>query len=93
MSLRNEDRELQIELARLQMRQQYVLGALFGLLAAEFSVFGVVYALYFMQELGLTFLAVWIGLLPIMLITIWFFSKLLDEIEAEAKKLKKKYVW
>jgi len=93
MTLRYEDRKLQIELARLQMKHQYYLGALFGLLAAEFSVFGVVYALYFTQQLSLVFLLVLIGLIASMFITIWFFSIPLKEIDRAVKKLKKRYVW
>lgn len=95
MMLHNEDRELQIELARLQMHFQYMLSSLFGLLAIEVSFFGIVYALYFTisGELKLWVLLVLVGLLVPIMFTISYFGKKLRQIEKETKNLRRKYVW
>lgn len=96
MSLRNEDRELQIELARLQMKHQTTLSAFFGLLAVEFSLFGIVYGLYHTTsnvQLKPWFLLVMLVLIPIVFFTIRQFSKILKGLEEQTRSLKMKYVW
>ena len=95
MSLHNEDRKLQIELTRLQMHFQYMLSCLFGLLAIEFSFFGVLYALYYTisGELKLLILVVLVMLLIPIMFTISHFGRKLRQIEKETKNLKSKYVW
>jgi len=92
----NEDRELQIELARLQMKHQTTLSAFLGLLAAEISLFGIVYALYYTtssEQSKVWFLLVMFGFIFIIFFTIRYFSKQLKEIEEQTKSFRKKYVW
>lgn len=95
MASHNEDRELQIELARLQMKHQTTLSAFFGLLAAEISLFGIVYAIYYTtssEQLKPCFLLVMVGFVFIIFFTIRHFSRQLKEIEEQTKSLRKKYV-
>lgn len=96
MSLRNEDRELQIELARLQMKHQTILSTFFGLLAVEFSLLGIVYGFHHTTsnvQLKPLFLLVMLVSIPIIFFTISHFSKILKELEEQTGSLRMKYVW
>lgn len=96
MTLHNEDRQLQIKLAKLQMVHQTILSGLIGFLAIEASWFGVFMALYYSeanQQWKSYFVFLEVAILALMMFTALYFMKKLRENEKEIQKLEKKYIW
>lgn len=96
MSLRSEDREFQIEIARLQMEHQEAFGSLVGLVAIEFSVFGVftTFALTSsVPHFQLVSLMVMIALVLVIFATVLIYSRQLIGIRQETVNLKNRFVW
>lgn len=88
--------ELQIELAEIQMMHQEWLGSFLGLLAVAFTVFGGLNALYYaphLIHLRYFFLISMVGIVFVLIVILWFFSKRLKEIREKTKKLREKYLW
>lgn len=87
-----EERRFQIELTRLQMKHEAKLIVLFGILILEFSIFGVLYALLYIMFNPWSLVTI-IGLIAIILLTIFSYSRELQAIEKETQDLIKKYTW
>lgn len=100
MSLRHEDRELQIELVSLQIDHEYLTSSLMGTLAIEFGAIiglaSIFYGLYG-KPIDLLIPIVLIVAQFIMLIAIFLtwsqYKKNREKLERRIEELRTKYLW
>jgi len=97
MSARREDRELQIKLTELQLRQQHVSSLYTLLLAIEFS-FMVLYvslsfAIWRQSERVLNIFIGMSGLVALVLITLLMHRRQWNKLRTQIENLKKEYLW
>jgi len=98
MTLRDEDRELQIKLAELQADIQIYLTACFGFLAGFLAILIGFEQIYFTlspeEILSKIYLAISIPLVGIVcFVTAIFFARKAFRARKQMEELRKKYVW
>jgi len=97
MSLHREDRELQIKLAELQIKQQHVASLYTVLLAMEFSFLVLYVSLSFtlwkQAERVLNVFMGMSGFIVLALTTLVMYRRQWNKLETRIEKLKKEYLW
>jgi hypothetical protein len=100
MSLRNEDRELQIKLTKLQIEHKYIVSLFIGMLALEISILlaleTVYFSLYGNLEASLVRTYIVIGIfamIPAVYLTLRYFSAKAGKLDEQMEELRKQYVW
>ena len=100
MTLHNEDRELQIELTKLQIDHEHLTSTLMGKIAIEFgAIIGLASIFYGLYDKPIEFF-IPIGLIIlqlVFLISIYFtfrrYQKKRERLERQIEELRKQYVW
>jgi len=97
MSARREDRELQIKLTELQLRQQHVSSLYTLLLAIEFSFMVLYVSLSFailrQSERVPSIFVGMSGLVVLVLITLLMHRRQWNKLRTQIENLKKEYLW
>ena len=100
MSLRNEDRELQIELTKLRIEHQHIVSLFVGMLALEISILlaleTVYFSLYGNLEASLVRTYITIGIVvmaPVICVTYLYFRGKVEKLDKQIEDLRKQYVW
>ena len=100
MSLRNEDRELQIKLTKLQIEHEYIASLFIGMLALEITVLlaleTIFFSLYGNLEASLVRTYIVIGIfamIPAVYLTLRYFSAKAGKLDEQMEELRKQYVW
>jgi len=100
MTLRYGDRELQIELTKLQIEHQYNSSIFIGMLALEISGLLVLETIYFSLignvEASIVRTALAIGIfsmVPVIYFTYRYFGGEAKKLYEQIEKLRKRYVW
>jgi len=100
MSLRNEDRELQIKLTKLQIEHEYIASLFIGMLALEITALlaleTIYFSLYGYLEASLVRTSILIGIvgmIPVVYITLRYFSAKAGKLDEQIEELRKQYVW
>ena len=100
MTLHNEDRELQIELTKLQIDHEHLTSLLMGKLAIEFgAIIGLASIFYGLYDKPIEFF-IPIGLIILqfmLLISIYFtlhrYQRKREELKRRIEELRKQYLW
>jgi len=100
MSLRNEDRELQIKLTKLQIEHKYIVSLFIGMLALEISILLALETVYFFLygnlEASLVRTYITIGIVvmvPVICVTYLYFRGKVEKLDEQIEDLRKQYVW